>query len=261
MSSQSSTNKVIIAHINKQKGGCMKGNVRAIIGLLCISGIFSSIALFKVVTMVYSLVQPSTIICSFNGHLSIPTQNAIQTYIQQNRTILSSQSLINTLCDHFNCIKSAQLSLTPHGSHMVAHAHVPHAFINDTLIANDQGHLFSAHDFDVSSLHTIKKINIHNIHTSDKHLPHLIQQWIIATPLSLFESYSINWINEHNIECVDIHDPQFIIRCRHDQLITKEIIDQHAYIKNNYDNKQMNKRSKYIVTDIRFDKQIIISKK
>lgn len=239
----------------------MKGNIRAIIGLLCVSGIFSSIALFKVVTMVYSLVQPSAITCSFNGHLSIPTQNAIQAYAQENHTALSSQSLINTLCDHFTCIKSAQLSLTPHGSHMVAHAHVPHALINDTLIANDQGHLFLAHDFNVSLLHNIKRMYIHNIHTSDKNLPSLIQQWIISTPLSLFESYAISWIDEHNIECIDIHDPQFIIRCRHDQLITKEIINQHAYIKNNYDNQQVHKRDKYIVTDIRFDKQIIISKK
>jgi hypothetical protein len=125
----------------------MKGNIRTIITVVCLSGFFSILALIKTITIIWSAIQPThAFTYSFDTMLASTTHHAIQTYVEQHDT-LSSQELINGICTEFNYVHSCHLAYKPSGAQIHINAHTPLYAINNHSVANQDGTLFAKEAF------------------------------------------------------------------------------------------------------------------
>lgn len=240
----------------------MKGNIRTIITVLCLSGFFSIIALCKTVMIIWAAVQPTyTFTYSFDTTLASTARHAIQTYVEQHDT-LSSQALINGICAEFNYVYSCQLAYKPSGAHIQINAHTLAYAINDQLVANQDGTLFAKEVFKPTLYATLKKISVPTFVPTSQEVPSLLHQWICHAPPTIFSQYAVCWLNEHIIELTDLDDAQFVIRCTHNQTLDATTLQSYRTLKNELSTHALRQHdTSSVIADIRFEGQIILSKK
>lgn len=197
----------------------MKGNIRTIITVLCLSGFFSAVALCKAVMIIWSALQPTyAFTYSFDTKLASAARHLIQTYVEQNGRV-NSQALINGICAECNYVQSCQLSYKPSGAHLQINAYTPAYTINDRLIASQEGKLITREAFDAALVGGLKKISVPTVAQESSEPPSLLHQWMCRVPPTIFSQYAVCWLDEHTIELTDLQDPQFVIRCTHDQAL------------------------------------------
>lgn len=212
--------------------------------------------------IVWSAVQPAyTFTYSFDTTLASTTRHSIQTYVEQHST-LSSQALINSICSEFNYIHSCQLAYKPSGAHIQINAHTAAYAINDQLIANQDGTLFAKEAFTPTLFEELKKVSVPTLVPTSPKTPSLLHQWICHAPPTLFSQYAVCWLDEHTIELTDLEDAQFVIRCTHNQTLDATTLQSYRTLKNELSDHALRQRNtNSVIADIRFEGQIILSKK
>ena len=240
----------------------MKGNIRTIITVLCLSGFFSAIALCKAVMIIWSALQPTyAFTYSFDTRLASTARHHIQTYVEQNGRV-NSQALINGICATCNYVQSCQLSYNPSGAHLQINAHTPAYIINDRVVTSQEGNLITKEAFTSELVGSLKKISVPTVAQESSELPSLLHQWMCHVSPTIFSQYAICWVDEHTIELTDLQDHQFVIRCTHNQTLDVATLQSYSTLKNELNSNALKQKSTAsIVADIRFEGQIIFSKK
>lgn len=237
----------------------MKGNKCAVLGLLGITGCVGSIAVYRVILIIVAAVCSGQIQYVFDEHLSTKAKEHIAAYA--NCVLLSSaQDYINAIQQQFKYIDTVQLSYMPEMTQLYIKAREPIARINDHYVADRCGHLFKATVFQDTLVQKLKSVFIAQL-SDNLTLPDNIHQWVSQISPALCATYNITWIDEHTIELKKHDDPALIIRCSSEQSMTDMPLQMCMQAKESLLQAVTLKATQAIVTDIRFDRQIIVSKR
>ncbi len=236
----------------------MKGSIHAVAVLLSITGLIGSIATYKVAAIIFSGAQHTSITYHIDERLSQESQRHIIAYIEKNRSI-SSQMLIDDVCMQFKCVDSAYLWYTPHGADLHIRACTLLAGVNDQFVVTTSGRVLEKNHFAPSLSDDLKHIKIHEL--CEIQLPTVIHNWIDRAPFEVFEAFDVTWVDENNIELKNKKDPQLVICCMHTQPINSLVIDACTYAKKTLISDSMWAKHHEVIADVRFDRQIIVSKR
>ena len=236
----------------------MKGSVRAVAALLSITGLIGSVATYKVAAIVFSGAQHASITYHIDERLSQKSQRHIITYIEKNRSI-SSQKLIDDVCMQFKCIDSVRLCYIPHRANMHVSACTLLAKINHQFVATTSGMVLEKEQYDPILVDRLKHINIHEL--CEIQLPTVIHNWIDRAPFEVFEAFDVAWFDGNHIELQNKKDPQLVICCTHTQPINSLAVDACTHAKKTLISDSMWAKHHEVVADVRFDRQIIVSKR
>jgi len=236
----------------------MKGNRRAVIGLLCMAGMIGAVATYKAAAIVISHTQHAKIAYHFDNRLSYDTQNKIVQHVDQ-CVHSSPQELITDIHTTFDCVQKIALQYEPDGAQMVISAHDILALINNHFLVTPSRNLIAKEWYNAAAVAAVKCMDVSLL--SERQLPDAIYAWIDRMPESLFHTFNVTWIDENSIELRHAQDPQLTIVCAHAQPIETVLLDscieQKAIL---LSNRQIRKGDS-ILADVRFDQQIILSKK
>lgn len=236
----------------------MKGNIRIIAVLLAISGGIGLLATYKAAAIIFSGNANNNvpIVYHFDTKISSQAKAEIKHHIQTHQS-MRAQALIDSLCKQFNHLKQVYIQYAPQNINIHITAHEPCALINETSVVTTDGRMLNRTAFTDTALEHIKALNVPSIKDTYTQLPAPIFSWIQRTPDTIFKDFSITWIDENEIECAHKEDPHLIIRCTHTQDLRAHDIDACIYAK-----KQRTIAPQHtVVADIRFNRQVIISKK
>ncbi len=235
----------------------MKGSIRAVAALLGMTGLIGSVATYKVAAIIFTGMQHASITYHIDERLSQKSQQQIIAHIENNRSI-SPQDLINDVRTQFGCIDSIQLKYTPYTAEMHISARELSAVVNDQFVVTISGIMLEKEQYSPFLFDNLKHINMHEL--CEIKLPAIIHSWIDRAPFELFKAFDVVWFDENNIELKNKKDSQLVIRCAHTQSVDSLAIDacrdaKQALMNDNW------VRHHEVIADVRFDRQIIISKR
>ena len=236
----------------------MKGNIRAVALLLSITGLIGSVATYKVATIIFSGMQYASISYHIDERISPNLQQQIIAYIENNRSI-SSQILINDIHSQFACVDSVQLQHSPHAVDLYVSACDILAVINNQFAVTASGIMLEKEQYNSSFFADFKHIKIPQM--CELQLPTAIHSWIDQAPLEIFKVFDIAWFTENHIELQHKKDPQLVICCTNTQPINSLVIDACTDAKKALMGNNMRASHHEVIADVRFDRQIIVSKR
>jgi len=236
----------------------MKGNIRAIVLLLSITGLIGSVATYKVALIIFSGIQHTSITYHIDKRLSQESQQQIIACIENNKSILS-QNMIDTVCTQFKSIDTIQLRHTPHGAMINITAHELSAMVNDQSVVTATGAILEKTQYNSSFFNTLKHITVHGL--CDSKLPIIIRDWIDRASPEIFRTFDVTWFDENTIELKNKKNSRLVIRCAHEQPIDSLAINACAQIKKALVCNSIWATHHELIADVRFDRQIIVSKR
>ena len=237
----------------------MKGSIRAIAILLAVAGAIGSVASYKVCTLIFSEIQHTTVAYHIDERLSQDVQRQIIAFVQSHADS-APQQLIDDICAQFGFVENVQLSHTPHAQTLQIQSRPLLALINDQEVATAAGLLFDKNNFSDQSLQNIKRVQVPAEQCTQMLAP-VVHDWIERMPADLFASFAVTWVDENAIELKSKNDSQLVIRCSHTQSVDQLCAQACAQAKDEMVQQRSLERHQELVADVRFDRQIIISKR
>ncbi len=199
----------------------------------------------------------------------LPSQNILLVSIdpliseqEQEKIVIACQSyssaqtseFFKSLGQQFPQIKSVAVTQQPCGINKIAIAsYAPQARINDNMIVTELGALEPASHYNSSFTQQLVTISVPDTkHDSLKELVSYIQ---ISSP-NVCQQFEMSWMRPTNIILRDKQQKNFIIACDDSRILEQSCVEKCETIYREM--KEANKKkTQHVVTDVRFDHQII----
>lgn len=196
---------------------------------------------------------------SFDPAISSEMQRDIKVQVAlfESDGLYNPRTIIATITEQFPCVKSVSVHCqASNTAHIAVEAYDPIVRINNTHVLTEIKTIIPACSYALYAVNALPLFSMTGAlpdHCSDR-MMNAIKSCVKE---SVFDRYTLSWVNDHELYFKDIQDPSFSLLCDAASLPTHTMLVSYEQVKNSI--KRRNSAMNRWVADLRFNDQIIVS--